>query len=195
MLTYEGFRHASTGIVAYIPGDLQVLPEDVLVVWDAFQAAASSRHSSNNLFVKGCRTRRLDGFQTRFISRVYTLLANRILDLRVKDLNGLPKMFHKRLLIKLPEEKMKTFVFDAQLLAAARDWSFEVIEVPVTFHARREGVSSWSGKRIKVYRESFKSMMRLRQLRRDVPAGFVSADGQLYTDKFEGAVPEQMSAF
>jgi glycosyltransferase involved in cell wall biosynthesis len=192
---YEGFRHASAEVVAYIPGDLQVMPDDVLVVWNAFKTAEGACSLTNkNLFVKGCRTRRLDGFQTRFVSRVYTFLANRILDLRVKDLNGLPKMFHKRLLMKLPEEKMRTFVFDAQLLAAARDWRFEVIEVPVTFHARRQGISSWSGKRIKVYRESFRSMMRLRQLRKAEPAGFVGADGQPYSDVLQENLPRRCSA-
>jgi hypothetical protein len=59
---------------------------------------------------------------------------------------------------------MKTFVFDAQLLYAARRNHWAIVEVPVTFHARRVGVSSWSRKRLSVYWTTIKQMLRLKSL-------------------------------
>lgn len=160
---YEGLKYSQTDIVAYIPGDLQVSADDVFQVWEAFQneAAVEGEHK---LFVKGHRTVRKDGFNTRLVSIVYTLLANLFLGVQVKDVNGLPKMFHKDLIRLLPEEKMKTFVFDAQLIYTARRNRWTVREIPVTFHARREGVSSWSRKRMNTYWTTLRQMLRLRRL-------------------------------
>jgi hypothetical protein len=39
-----------------------------------------------------------------------------------------------------------------------------VHEVPVAFHARRQGVSSWSRKRVDVYRATLEQMFQLKRL-------------------------------
>jgi glycosyltransferase involved in cell wall biosynthesis len=161
---YEGFKRARTDVLCYIPGDLQVMPDDVLKVHRRFVQSTAEKV---RLFVKGHRTVRHDPLQTRVVSRVYTVLANVILGLGVKDVNGLPKMFHRSLVDLVPVERMKTFVFDSQLLSLARVNRWTIEEVPVTFHGRREGVSSWSSKRIKTYVEVFKQIVRLRSLRNE----------------------------
>lgn len=160
---YEGMRHSQCDITCYIPGDLQVLPDDVQKVWEQFQELA--KQNKNKLFVKGYRTIRHDPYQTRFVSKVYTVLANLILGLHVKDVNGLPKMFHKSLMDLIPGERMVSFVFDSQILSLARTHNWQIEEVPVTFHGRRIGVSSWSKKKIYVYYSTFKQILRLRYLR------------------------------
>lgn len=159
---YEGFKRARSSLFCYIPGDLQVMPDDVIKVFQSFCASSAPKHK---LFVKGNRTVRHDPFQTQLVSRVYTFLANMILDLRIKDVNGLPKMFHRSLMDLVPAERMKTFVFDSQIISLARmhDWVIE--EVPVTFHSRREGVSSWSRKRMQIYVLVFRQLLKLRALR------------------------------
>jgi glycosyltransferase involved in cell wall biosynthesis len=159
---YEGCKRARTDLFCYIPGDLQVLPDDVVMVAQMF-----SNHTApkEKLFLKGNRTIRHDPLQTRLVSRVYTVLANLILGLRIKDVNGLPKLFHRSLLDLVPEERMRTFVFDSQLISIARTQQWAIEEVPVTFHSRREGVSSWSRKRIEVYVQVFRQLLRLRALR------------------------------
>lgn len=159
---YEGFKRARSNLLCYIPGDLQVMPDDVIKVYQSFSASLGSK---SKLFVKGNRTVRYDPFQTQLVSRAYTFLANMILDLRIKDVNGLPKMFHRSLLDLVPTERMKTFVFDSQIISLARtnDWVIE--EVPVTFHNRREGVSSWSRKRMQIYVQVFRQLLKLRTLR------------------------------
>jgi len=159
---YEGFQYTTSDIVCYIPGDLQVMPDDVIKVYQQFCEYAAQQSS---LFVKGFRVIRHDPLQTQIVSWIYTFLANRVLNLRVKDVNGLPKMFHRNLLDLLPSERMKTFVFDSQILSIARENDWTVLEVPVTFHGRREGVSSWSKKRIQVYIQVFSQLMRLRSLK------------------------------
>jgi glycosyltransferase involved in cell wall biosynthesis len=160
---YEGFKHARCEVLCYIPGDLQVMPDDVLRVHRAF--AAHPAASTSTLFVKGHRTVRHDPLQTRCVSRVYTVLANLVLGLRVKDVNGLPKMFHRGLMDQVPAERMKTFVFDSQILSLARRDGWTLHEIPVTFHSRREGVSSWSRKRMQVYAQVLRQIVRLRGLR------------------------------
>jgi glycosyltransferase involved in cell wall biosynthesis len=160
---YEGFLHAIEDWVGYIPGDLQVSAEDVSRVWEEVQSQLKNG-SDSRFIVKGRRVTRHDPLSTRFVSRVYTVLGNSILGLRVWDVNGLPKILHRSLLNYLPQERMKTFVFDAQLLHTARCQGWRVVEVPVTFHARRAGVSSWSRKRFQTYRITLSQVWRLRSL-------------------------------
>ncbi len=159
---YEGCKYAAAEVLCYIPGDLQVMPDDVIKVFKAFSTCDDNKHK---LFVKGQRTIRHDPLQTQIVSHVYTLLGNLFLGLRVKDVNGLPKMFHRSLLDLVPAERMKTFVFDSQLISLARVNNWAIKEIPVTFHGRREGVSSWSKKRMKVYIQVFCQLLKLRTLR------------------------------
>ncbi|MBI5447657.1 MAG: glycosyltransferase family 2 protein [Gammaproteobacteria bacterium] len=159
---YEGFKYARCDIFCYIPGDLQVMPEDVLKVYHAF---LSNLTSKNKLLVKGYRTIRHDPMQTKLISKCYTFLANQLLHLHIKDVNGLPKMFHRNLMDLIPAERAKTFVFDIQILAIARTHGWIIEEVPVTFHDRREGKSSWSQKRLQVYWQTFWQTLKVRSLR------------------------------
>ncbi|MES2823700.1 MAG: glycosyltransferase family 2 protein [Pseudomonadota bacterium] len=160
---YEGFKRATTNVFCYIPGDLQVMPEDVVRVYKSF---LESKEPYDKLFIKGNRTVRHDPLQTQVVSWVYTVLANLILRLKIKDVNGLPKMFHRSLMDLVPTQRMKTFVFDSQIISIARTNNWTIKEIPVTFHSRREGVSSWSSKRIQVYIQVFRQLLALRSLRR-----------------------------
>lgn len=158
---YEGCRHASSDVYAYIPGDLQVSANDLAKVWETFRALSGSGGSS--LLVKGVRTKREDPLHTQVVSVVYTFLANTALGLRIRDVNGLPKMFHRDLLGLLPPERAVDFVFDTQLILAARGAGWIIEEVPVTFHGRREGVSSWSNKRMNIYWSTLRQIMLMRK--------------------------------
>jgi glycosyltransferase involved in cell wall biosynthesis len=160
---YEGFKYAKEDILCYIPGDLQVLPDDVLKIFNCYK---ENSHNSN-IFVKGNRVKRFDSRQNQFVSSVYTWLANRFLGLKVEDVNGLPKMFSRDLVDLIPAERMKSFVFDSQLLSVARTNKWKIYEIGVTFHARREGVSSWSKKRLRIYLQVLMQILRLRKLRNE----------------------------
>jgi glycosyltransferase involved in cell wall biosynthesis len=157
---YYGITKSETDLVAYIPGDLQVSTKDLEKVWLAYKKQC--KYYGDKIFVKGHRITREDPLQTQFVSHVYTFLANVILGLKIKDVNGLPKLFNKEILNHLPSPRAINFVFDTQLLLASRKLSWHIEEVEVTFHGRREGVSSWSGKRFKVYWETIKQIVSMR---------------------------------
>jgi glycosyltransferase involved in cell wall biosynthesis len=161
---YRGLRAACSDTVGYMPGDLQITPEDALKVWRATQALIAS--GAKHYLVKGVRTERRDTLQTVIPSHVYTALGNALLGLQVRDINGLPKMFNRELVDRLPERRMSTFTFDAQVLALARRDGYALREVSVCFHARREGVSSWGTKRMRTYSNAIRDLMLLRRAQR-----------------------------
>jgi glycosyltransferase involved in cell wall biosynthesis len=160
----EGLRATTSEYVGIIPGDNQVAPSDLLKVWNELQnivGLSGERH----VLVKGWRTHREDGFGIRLASFVYSRLANVVLGLGLRDINGQPKLFHRSLLDLLPEETLRTFTFDAQLLDNAHQAGWKMAEVPVRFLARREGVSSWSSNRLRTYRETALQLLKLRHMR------------------------------
>lgn len=161
---HHGMLCSEAPYVAYIPGDNQVSCEDLAKVWAALRAdlAAEPGDPSPRL-VKGWRHQRHDPRSMQIVSRIYTLLSNRLLGLGVRDVNALPKCFDRDLIDHLPPEPYRTFTIEPQLLITARRAGYRLIEVPVVFHARREGVSSWSGNRLKVYWRTFWQMFLLRR--------------------------------
>lgn len=164
---YEGCRHARGKVICYVPGDLQYLGDDlnkiIVRVLDCDSAGKC------NVLVKGNRTTRMDAGNFQFVSNVYTKIASLVLGLRVTDVNGLPKAFDRSLLDLLPNTLLKTFVFDAQLLFTARRNGWDIEELDVTFHARRAGISSWSGRRLKVYLRSLVDLWVVRHAAREEP--------------------------
>lgn len=154
----EGASRSQGRIVCFMPGDLQYLAPDLDAVVERLMALPNS----GRVLVKGNRITRLDSGGMRFVSSVYTHIANLLLGLRVADVNGLPKAFDRSLLAHLPSERMTTFVLDAQLIHVARQAGWDVEEVDVTFHARRAGVSSWSGRRIQTYIRSIRQLWKVR---------------------------------
>lgn len=161
----HGLKQTQAPFIGFIPGDLQVDITDVEKVWGAIDFS----QKSHQVVYKGCRTIRKDGKSTQFVSKIYTKIANLILGIGVSDINGLPKIFHRDLLGLLSSEVMKTFVIDAQILATAHHHGWTIKEIPVTFHSRRMGVSSWSGKRIQVYIQSLKMLCLLRRKKLTLP--------------------------
>jgi dolichol-phosphate mannosyltransferase len=160
----HGLRCSRAPYLAYIPGDNQVSCHDLALVWHSLLALRARSTAGARLLVKGWRFRRLDPLSMRVVSRVYTTLSNLLLHLRLRDVNALPKCFDRRLLDLLPAEIYTDFSIEPHLLTCARRHHFRIIEVPVVFHARREGVSSWSGRRLRVYWATFWRMYRLRAL-------------------------------
>jgi glycosyltransferase involved in cell wall biosynthesis len=155
----EGASRSHGRIVCFMPGDLQYLSPDLDSV---VERAVTLREAGRKTLVKGNRIRRLDPGSMQFVSSVYTRIANLVLGLGVEDVNGLPKAFDRALLAYLPSQRMKTFVLDAQLIYVARRAGWDVEEVDVTFHARRAGVSSWSGRRLQTYARSVRQLWQVR---------------------------------
>lgn len=161
---YEGCRHSRAPYVALMPGDLQVPAAALRTVWTALVARSAPR-PQRPLFVKGFRQSRYDGFTGVLVSRTFTKLTNFILGLSVRDVNGLPKVFDRKLLDLLPNERMVSFTLDAQLLSVAATHGWTVDEVPVAFLRRKRGASSWSNARLRTYARTVRQLIRLRGLR------------------------------
>jgi len=142
------------GDLQYDVNDLDKVVSRLVTVFQA---------GNTTTLVKGRRRTRLDNPSMQLVSAVYTFITNLILSINVKDVNGLPKGFHKSLTIALPDNPMQTFVLDAQLVYTAQRAGWTIEEIPVTFHARRAGISSWSGKRIQTYLRSIHQLFSVRR--------------------------------
>lgn len=161
---WYGLNQTKTEFIGYLPGDGQIIKDDVQFVWNEFKDSLNKGQPMSSIF-KGRRDRRTDDSSMKIVSKVYSFLTRMILGVPVKDINGLPKIFHRSLLEHYPEHRYITFTFDAQTLFTAHKMNWQIVEKPVTFYRRGAGVSSWSGKRFQVYFRSIIQIIRLRMMK------------------------------
>ena len=151
---------AGTETVALLSADRQYLIEDVLQAIREFQSSA--QEESSRLILVGNRKERYDPKSAKFVSWFYSRTVRLLLGTELMDVNSQPKIFGRELLTqKIPWSD--SFFFDAQLIAVAQRLNFKLISSPVRFVNRRYGKSSWSGQRIKVYRETLIEMWGFRK--------------------------------
>ncbi len=147
---------SSTTHVGWIPADHQYTVEDLLMIWKQVESEPMAVH-------KGLRTVRKDGIQSQLVSRVYTTLTQSILGLKVKDVNALPKIFPLFVVKKVNFSMSSNFMLDGQMLLVAQRLKVPIREHALTFHARRAGVSSWSGRRLRVYALTLRELFIIRK--------------------------------
>ncbi|MDE0973542.1 MAG: glycosyltransferase family 2 protein [Candidatus Nanopelagicales bacterium] len=151
---------AGTETVALLSADRQYPIEDVLQAIREFQSSA--QEESSRLILVGNRKERYDPKSAKFVSWFYSRTVRLLLGTELMDVNSQPKIFGRELLTqKIPWSD--SFFFDAQLIAVAQQLNFKLISSPVRFVNRRYGKSSWSGQRIKVYRETLIEMWGFRK--------------------------------
>ena len=151
---------AGTETVALLSADRQYPIEDVLQAIREFQSSA--QEESSRLILVGNREERYDPKSAKFVSWFYSRTVRLLLGTELMDVNSQPKIFGRELLTqKIPWSD--SFFFDAQLIAVAQRLNFKLISSPVRFVNRRYGKSSWSGQRIKVYRETLIEMWGFRK--------------------------------
>jgi polyisoprenyl-phosphate glycosyltransferase len=155
----EGIKSSKNDYVCYIPGDMQILPS---AVSEALMLLQSCLENPTQFVIKGNRITRDDTLQTQFISKVFSKITSIFLHLDVRDVNGLPKLFNRRVILDQEINFETNFVFDAQILTLAKFFGCKVIEFPVHFYARREGVSSWGTKRLQTYAKIASQLVKLR---------------------------------
>ena len=132
---------AETEYVAIFPADRQYPSESLKRAIDTWLESAGK-------LVIGRRTRRQDGYLPRVQSYIYSTFVSFLYRLQRIDVNGLPKVFPRALVEQADFNYSKTFFFDAQLIDLARRHGVDIEECEVKFLKRREGVSSWSNKRL-----------------------------------------------
>ncbi len=155
---HHGFQAVKSDWVCWIPGDLQVKPAEVHLLWKYIK-----KHNDQNTIVKGLRTSREDSLMNLVVSKIYTLFGQILLGLRVKDLNALPKFFPSEFIQSLPDKMETSFVFDAEMLYLAKLSGLRVIELPVGWYKRHSGLSTWSGRKLKVYWQTFARLLAIRR--------------------------------
>jgi glycosyltransferase involved in cell wall biosynthesis len=152
---------ADTETVALLSADRQYPIEDVLQAIRKFQFSA--QQDSPRVILVGNRKERYDPKSAKFVSWFYSRTVRLLLGTEVIDVNGQPKIFGRQLLTQEKISWSDSFFFDAQLIAVAQRLNFKLISSPVRFVNRRYGKSSWSGQRIKVYRETLIEMWGFRK--------------------------------
>ena len=116
------------------PADLTVLLEEILK--GRADLALGSR------YVEGGEIADWSAWR-RFISRGGSLYAQAVLTLPVQDLTGGFKCFRAEVLraIDLDSVRSRGYAFQVELTYRAIKRGFRVVEVPITFHDRRDGES------------------------------------------------------
>jgi len=91
--------------------------------------------------VIGYRLKRKDNFLRKLLSWGYNTLANFLFDLNVKDIDCAFKLFRKDIFRKIKIES-ESFFFNTEILAKARLFNFNIIEVGVPHFPRTAGKST-----------------------------------------------------
>jgi dolichol-phosphate mannosyltransferase len=101
------------------------------------------------------------GVGRQIVSKGGSLYARTILGVRIRDLTGGFKCFHRRVLEALELEAVKStgYAFQIELTYRALKKGFKVVEVPIVFEDRRVGQSKMSRK---IFLEALTMVWKLR---------------------------------
>ena len=132
-----GFQSARCDLVFYTDSDL---PVDLSVVKDALPQALETD------ILIGYRRERFDTPRRALYSRVYNLLVRTLFGVRVRDVNFSFKFVHRRVLDAIQLTASSVFI-DGQLLAEAHRLGFQISEMPIDYHPRVIGSSSFNSLR------------------------------------------------
>lgn len=130
----QGLREARGTHVGYMCADEQIDPNDVVRVFQELRAGECD-------LAKVRRTTRYDGWKRRLIGLAFNRLFGLLFGARVRDINGTPKIFHRRHLEPFALTSKDWFI-DAELVIKAGRENLRIREVPVVFHARKGGQSN-----------------------------------------------------
>ncbi len=121
---------------------------------------------SQDVLLKGVRHNRNDPTVIRILSFFYTKLVNVLTGIKVKDVNGLPKIFLNNFTSRDIQLMSNTACLDATLLSLWARKGGRFKELPLNFTQNLEGETSWSGKRtvttLKMFQELVRSTLRIR---------------------------------
>lgn len=137
----KGLQACSGKFIGYIDGDNQVSAEDVFRVYKKIS-------SDNSISLcKGKRISREDKPIRLIISKVYNILFRFLFNIKLKDVNNCPKI------MKIEDyESIKLiqndWFIDAELVLKIDAKNKKIVEVPIVYRKRKEGVSNVTWKTI-----------------------------------------------
>ena len=147
--------------VALLSADRQYPIADIKASIASFQRNIDD--SGERFVFVGNRVIREDPIAAKMVSRIYSLVARLLITSGNLDINAQPKIFSRSIIMDHGVPWSQSFFFDAQIIAVAQRLGNTVVSTPVTFVNRRHGKSSWSGQRIRVYRQTLAEMWRFRK--------------------------------
>tara|TARA_Y100001970_G_scaffold281852_1_gene393495 strand:- start:34342 stop:35001 length:660 start_codon:yes stop_codon:yes gene_type:complete len=131
----EGVKKSSGEIIAWTHADLQTDPNDVIDAYFSF-------HKNTKCVLKGKRVGR--NFFDELFTFGMSILASRLMKVKLSDINAQPKMFHHNFVKKL-ENAPDDFSLDLFFLYQAKINGYNIIEYPVYFNKRKYGQSKGGG--------------------------------------------------
>ena len=155
---FEFALEGGAGHVLEMDSDFSHDPADIARLLDAAHAGADLVLGSR--YVAGGGVTEWNAVR-RGLSRGGCLYARSVLGVGVRDLTGGFKCFRRETLedIDLSSVRSEGYAFQIELTYRALRRGFEVVEVPITFHERRQGESKMSG------RIALEAIVRVPQMR------------------------------
>ncbi len=144
----SGLRAAKGDIVFFTDADLQ---------FDMNELPGFIEALSDTDMVIGYRFRRPEHFIRRFNAYCWGMLIRILFGLKVKDIDCAFKLFRQEVLQSIQMDSIGAFI-NSEILIRARDFGFDIVELPVTHYPRTAGNSSGAKPRviIKAFKELFK---------------------------------------
>ena len=138
-----GVQQSKNDAVMILPADGKYSINDVIKVITAYENS-----SDVTLMVKGRRNLRNDPLTVQFLSIMLTFLCRLLFSTKVKDINGLPKIFNKKIIGENLLNLSSNSCFDATLCDVWQKSGGKFLEINVSFIQNKK--ASWKGRRIKV---------------------------------------------
>lgn len=142
---HTGLEAAEGEILAYSHADVQTPPEDI---FRAFELIERGDVDIERTVIKGLRPGR---DETHVLTRWLRILTRLLTGLRVEDINGQPKVFHRSLLDAM-DRPVTDFAYDTYVLYVASREGRAIQPIEVEFGERLHGESKWASTLLKKYR-------------------------------------------
>lgn len=128
----QGIQAASGEWVCFFGGDGQTDPKDLIKMMNVSQT-----HKNISMYT-GFRIKREDGVFRAIISKTFNRLFCAMFGVRLRDINGTPKIIYGNFIRNIPLET-KGWFLDAELILRARATNMRIVECPVVFRTRNSG--------------------------------------------------------
>lgn len=155
---WSGLQEAKGTYLSWSHADTQCAPKDVFRAFDHLKGCDNPERT----LVKGLRAKRsIAAEMTTIGMRAFALF---LLDGRLVDINGQPKVFHRGLLSILPDPA-KDLSFDLYVFYRALQEGWAIETIPVVFGERLHGQSRWAFSFLSRYKTIFAAIRYMVQLR------------------------------
>lgn len=118
-------------------------------------------HLASHDLVIGYRTSRAEGFRRHLNAKAWGILMRTVFGINARDIDCAFKMFHKRVLEKIPKLESDGALISAEFLMKASRAGLTIKEVPVTHLPRKAGKPT--GANLKVILKAFHELFMLKQ--------------------------------